>query len=104
MEKLSEAMALESSSVSVAPLPAAPRAPVLLGGAGMTMNRLAPKPATKPSTCSAAPRPIATIVMTAPTPMMIPSIVRMDRVRLPSRERRAVLIISNKKIPPSQFE
>ena len=93
-ENVSEARAFESSRVSESPVPAAPLAPVEFGGAGITIMRFEPKPATKLSTCCDAPRPIATIVITAPTPIIIPNIVSRERVLLLMSERNAVLKIS----------
>ena len=45
----------------------------------MTMSRFEPIAANDCSTIALAPSPIATIAITAPTPMMIPSAVRNDR-------------------------
>src|SRR5947208_9645457 len=42
-------------------------------------NSVGPRAAIRACTAFCAPVPSATIVMTAPTPMMIPSIVRNDR-------------------------
>ena len=50
MENVSDARALLSSRVKLSPLPAAPLAPVELGGAGMTISMLEPNPATTLST------------------------------------------------------
>src|SRR6185312_5423059 len=49
-------------------------------------------------TCSLAPWPTPTMAMTAPTPMMIPSMVRMDRILLRVRARRATRTIETKSI------
>jgi hypothetical protein len=38
-----------------------------------------------------APEPTAIIAITAPTPMMIPSMVRLERILLTMRARRAIL-------------
>ena len=43
------------------------------------MKTLAPSAAIRSSTAFCAPQPSATIVITAPTPMMMPSIVSIDR-------------------------
>ena len=43
------------------------------------MNTLAPSAAIRSSTAFCAPEPSATMVITAPTPMMMPSIVSTDR-------------------------
>ena len=45
----------------------------------MTMSRFEPIAANDCSTIALAPSPIATIAITAPTPMMMPSAVRNDR-------------------------
>src|SRR6058998_3682146 len=42
-------------------------------------NSVGPRAAIRACTAFCAPVPSATIVMTAPTPMMMPSIVRNDR-------------------------
>ena len=44
-----------------------------------TVNTLAPSAAIRSSTAFCAPLPSATIVMTAPTPMMMPSMVSIER-------------------------
>ena len=92
--KPSPAIAVESASVRFAPLPAAPLAHVVLGGAGMTIIKFEPKLSINSCICLEAPFPIATIIITAPTPIIIPSIVRIERVRLLRSERIAVLKIS----------
>ena len=48
----------------------------------LTMIMLVPADLTRSSMVVRAPVPSATIVMTAPTPMIIPSIVRMVRILL----------------------
>src|SRR5205823_7755732 len=48
-----------------------------------------PSAATWASTWALAPLPMLTMVMTAPTPMMMPSAVRIDRMVLRRRARRA---------------
>ena len=51
------------------------------------MSRFVPIAANASSTCAFAPSPMATIAMTAPTPMMMPSVVRNERILL--RKQRA---------------
>jgi hypothetical protein len=44
------------------------------------VSRLSPKEAICVFTIFFAPSPIPTIAITAPTPMMIPSMVRLERI------------------------
>ena len=83
------AIALTSSSVSEADVPAPPRAPDCWVDPGWTTSMLAPIEAICSDTRALAPRPIATMVMNAPTPMMIPSVVRSARMRWRTKPRKA---------------
>ena len=47
-----------------------------------TLKTFEPSAAMRSSTAFCAPLPSATMVMTAPTPMMMPSMVSMDRSAL----------------------
>src|SRR5207302_11300744 len=76
------AMASASASLSDVRVPVPRLTPPLLTAPGMTMTRLAPRLSICASTAACAPEPIAIEVITAPTPMMMPSIVKMDRVAL----------------------
>ena len=74
--------------------PAATRTPDGAVAPGMTISRLLPSPAIDFCTFSRTPMPIETMAMTAPTPMMMPSIVRMDRILLARRPSRAMIMLS----------
>ena len=53
------------------------------------------------ATCSFAPVPIATIAITAATPMMIPSIVSPERMGFRLRARSAIIhVAENFTAPP----
>ena len=56
-----------------------PCTPLVLVDPGRTMRTFVPIAANACSTCALAPSPMATIAMTAPTPMMMPSVVRNER-------------------------
>src|SRR5450759_5512937 len=49
-------------------------------------------------TCCWAPCPTPTIAMTAPTPIMMPSMVRLERILLRARARTAIRATANKSI------
>ncbi len=72
-------MAVRSSQVSVGCEPNPPWAPPEVVEPDMTMSRFEPMAANDFSTMAFAPSPIATMAITAPTPMMMPSAVRNDR-------------------------
>ena len=59
-----------------------------------TVNTLAPRAAIRSSTAFCAPVPSATIVITAPTPMMIPSMVSTDRNALERIDEKATAKVS----------
>jgi hypothetical protein len=71
-----------SSAVSVVAMPAPWRTPADWKLPELMLIRLVPADLTCSSIVACAPRPSATIVMTAPTPMIIPSMVRMVRILL----------------------
>src|SRR5215469_6060259 len=83
-------MALASSNVRVGALPQPPRIPPLVKLPEKTVMMLSPRLATWSSTCLVAPLVRLTEPMTAPTPMMIPSIVRSERILLRRRARMAM--------------
>jgi hypothetical protein len=58
---------------------------------GMTISRLLPILAICWEILSLAPVPTASIVITAPTPMMIPSMVKAERILLTLRARSDIL-------------
>ena len=79
--------------VSVDMLPQPPRMPPLVKLPGKIVMTFSPRLATWASTWALAPLPMLTIAITAPTPMMMPSAVRMERILLRRRARRATLIV-----------
>ena len=80
-------MASASSWVRVDCVPLPIRRPPEVLLPGMTMRRLLPMLAICSEILSLAPVPTASMVMTAPTPMMIPSMVRAERILLTRRAR-----------------
>src|SRR5882672_5358337 len=72
-------MASASLALSVVALPAPVRAPPLELLPDMMVRRLVPNPDNWLHTDALAPSPRATMAMTAATPMMMPSVVRMLR-------------------------
>ena len=50
--------------------------------------------------CNCAPWPTLTMAITAPTPMMMPSMVSMERSLLRARARMAMRMIASKSIVP----
>ena len=64
----------------------------------MTVTELVPNEAISSSITLLAPAPTANAAITAPTPMMMPSVVRNERVLLRRRARSAVRKISTNEI------
>ena len=83
---ISRRIASASSSVSVEAAPAPSRAPPCVTLPGVTMARFAPSERICRSTRLRAPEPIATMAITAATPMTMPSMV--------SRLRRAFAMMA----------
>ena len=79
----SRAIAWASSSVRFCWRPEA--TPPVPRWPGCTISRLVPIALKRSMTCFCAPLPMASIAITAPTPMMIPSIARIERSLLASR-------------------
>jgi hypothetical protein len=75
-------MAFASSGIRVVDCPCPMRTPPCEKLPALTIIMLVPADFTRSSIVVLAPVPSATIVMTAPTPMIIPSIVRMVRILL----------------------
>ena len=75
-------MAAMSESLSVVREPLPRLTPPLVMAPGVMMTRLAPRLSICLSTAACAPEPMAMDAMTAPTPMMIPSMVRSERLML----------------------
>ena len=86
-------MAARSSQVIVGIEPKPPWAPPDVVVPDMTMSRFDPIAAYDCSTIAFAPSPIATIAITAATPMMIPSAVRNDRSLLRISALPAIRIV-----------
>ena len=82
-------MARMSSQVSVGSVPAPAFAPPDVFAPDDTMRTLVPIDENACSTRARAPSPIETMAITAPTPMMMPSAVRNDRILLRSSARPA---------------
>ena len=66
-----------------------------------TNSMLDPMAAICCCACCCAPCPTLTMAMTAPTPMMMPSMVSMERSLLRARARMAMRTIATKSITPS---
>src|SRR5580692_10404909 len=84
-----------SSIVSVGALPQPPRMPPLVKLPEKTVTTLSPRLATWSSTCLVAPLVRLTEPMTAPTPMMMPSMVSNERILLRRNARKAILNEAN---------
>ena len=82
-------MAFRSSQVSEGSEPAPPMAPPPCEEPLRTMSMLEPMAAKVCSTRALAPSPMATMAMTAATPMTTPSPVRKERSLLRARARSA---------------
>src|SRR4029434_698818 len=91
-------MASKSSAVSVFILPEPPRAPNERMLPDQTWRVLVPMAAISSCTCFCAPAPRLTIAITAPTPMMMPSIVRIERILFRFSAFRAIFKITQKLI------
>ena len=90
----SATIALPSSSVRVTPTPLPRRMPLVVILPGSTMIRLLPMLWICSLIRAVAPEPTATMAMTAATPMIIPSIVKADRMRLTRRARNAMRMLA----------
>ena len=84
-------IALASPIVSVGALPKPDRSPPDVVLPGRIIIRFEPMEAICAEIRSLAPAPIATIAITAATPMIIPSIVRMERILFALSDRYATL-------------
>ncbi len=85
-----------SSAVNVGREPAACRMPPMLAAPGKTTSTFVPSAWICCSILCWAPCPIATIAITAPTPMITPSIVSKDRILLRFKEWSATRNVSRK--------
>ncbi len=77
------------------------RIPPLLTVPDWTNSILDPMAAICCWACNCAPWPTLTMAITAPTPIMTPSIVRIDRILLRARARMAMRMMANKSITSS---
>src|SRR2546423_1299049 len=68
--------------------------PPLLMVPAPTYSRLEPMAAMRCCTCCCAPWPSATMAITAATPMMMPSIVSVERILLRASARSAIRIVA----------
>ena len=100
----SRAIASASSTVIVPAPPQPLRTPPLDQFPANTRTTFCPRLAICASTCDFAPLPIPTMAMTAPTPMMMPSAVSVERILLRRSARRAMrsvaAILMRKVSPP----
>ena len=87
---ISICMACASSSVRRWRVCAPSRTPACDTPPGSTSMMLEPSPFICSCTRCVAPLPTATMVMTAPTPMMMPSMVSSERSLLASKARKAL--------------
>src|SRR4029077_4476478 len=83
-------MALASLATRVCRPPEPVRAPPSVTVPGKITNKLVPRLAICSCTLFFAPSPMATMAMTAPTPMMIPNIVRKERSLFLANARSAI--------------
>src|SRR5262249_17878790 len=86
-------MASASWGVRVTTLPLPKETPPLEPVPGMTSRLLAPILAIVCFTAVEEPLPISIMVMTAPTPMMMPRVVNTDRMTLRRKARTAMRIV-----------
>src|SRR6059058_5335620 len=87
---ISRAMAAASSSVSVNWVPRPRRAPVEVTLPAVATMRLVPRLSIRSVTLACAPAPTPTMAITAPTPMMMPSIVSALRSLFTRSARTAI--------------
>src|SRR3989304_4991111 len=90
-EERSLPIARASAIVSVGAPPNPDRNPPFVVPPGTTSSRFAPTEAIWAEIRWFAPSPIATMMMTAATPMIIPNIVRMERILFARSDRKAAL-------------
>src|SRR5262245_3591575 len=83
-------MAAASATVSVDAMPHPERTPFAVVAPGKTIRRLFPRLWICCWTAASAPRPMLTMVITAATPMMMPSIVSAERSLFRRSARSAV--------------
>src|SRR5438034_55267 len=97
---ISRAMATASSSVSVYWVPWPRRAPLEVTLPDVAMMRLVPRLSIRSVTLACAPVPTPTMAITAPTPMMMPSILNALRSLFTRSARRALRALSQPFTPP----
>jgi len=91
------AIAVASATVIDAADPELECTPLAVVAPGMTMMRLFPRLAICCCTAAFAPRPMLTIVNTAATPMMTPSMVSAERSTFRRIARSAVTTVIQRK-------
>src|SRR3990170_3671549 len=91
--ELSFWIASASANVSVDCVPEPIRTPPAVVAPGSTIRILPPMLEMNSEILLLAPAPTATIAITAPTPMMIPSMVRAERILFTQSARRDILKI-----------
>ena len=87
-------MASASSEVRVGAVPAWARTPPEVVAPGVTKRRLLPRPLICEVTLACTPCPMDIRAITAPTPMIIPSMVSPARSLFAPRARRATRTLS----------
>ncbi len=88
-------MAIASSTVRFCCVPV--KTPPVPRRPGRTTSRLVPSASNCAVTCACAPAPSAIIAITAPTPMMMPSIARSERILFAMRLLKALMMMVNRK-------
>ncbi|MGC4091648.1 MAG: hypothetical protein QM756_27960 [Polyangiaceae bacterium] len=97
-------IAFRSSHVRVGWLPKPPRTPPEVLAPGITMSKFVPIAAKACSTLDLAPSPMATMAITAPTPITTPSVVKNERILLRNSARNAMRKVCSRftRAPPSR--
>src|SRR5919106_2156985 len=100
-------IAFTSAGRRVARPPQPRRTPLCVVEPGRMTNELAPRLAIFALIDACAPCPMATMAMTAPTPMITPSMVRLERIRLRPNARCAILMAMSMRttwLPPAPLK
>jgi hypothetical protein len=96
-------IASASSTVKVGTLPDPIRSPPLVELPDWTIKRFDPMPAICSVIRAFAPEPTAIMAITAPTPMMIPNMVKAERILLTLRALKAIRRLAKKVFMSSVF-
>src|SRR5512139_582502 len=91
-------MALASSTVSVGTVPLPNRNPPLVELPDITISMFDPILAIRSAMTDLAPDPTAIMAITAPTPMMIPSMVRAERILLTISALKAIRRLAKRRV------